>query len=90
MVVGHADVRGPEKYNLALSERRAELVKNYLVSQGIAADKIETRAEGKDQATDRRTGAKAPVARHATASKMDDEPEEGDLACVQPQSGHHS
>ena len=24
MVVGHADVRGPEKYNLALSERRAE------------------------------------------------------------------
>ncbi len=49
MVVGHADVRGPEKYNLALSERRAELVKDYLVSQGIATDKIETRAEGKDQ-----------------------------------------
>lgn len=49
MVVGHADVRGPEKYNLALSERRAELVKDYLVSQGIATDKIETRSEGKDQ-----------------------------------------
>ena len=47
VVVGHADVRGPEKYNLALSEMRAELVKDYLVSQGIAADKIETRAEGK-------------------------------------------
>ncbi len=49
LVVGHADVRGPEKYNLALSERRAELVKDYLISQGIATDKIQTRAEGKDQ-----------------------------------------
>ena len=48
MVVGHADVRGPEKYNMDLSERRAELVKTYLVSQGIGADKIDTRAEGKD------------------------------------------
>jgi hypothetical protein len=49
MIVGHADVRGPEKYNQALSERRAEVVKNYLVSQGIAADQIETQAEGKDK-----------------------------------------
>ena len=49
MIVGHADVRGPEKYNLTLSERRAELVKAYLVSQGIAIEKIDTRAEGKDQ-----------------------------------------
>jgi hypothetical protein len=51
-VVGHADVRGSEKYNLALSERRAETVKDYLVSRGIAADKIETRAEGKDKQLD--------------------------------------
>ncbi|MGB7131709.1 MAG: OmpA family protein, partial [Candidatus Sulfotelmatobacter sp.] len=49
MVVGHADIRGPRSYNLKLSERRAELVKNYLVSQGVAADKIEIRAEGKKQ-----------------------------------------
>jgi hypothetical protein len=46
MVVGHADIRGPKKYNQALSERRAEAAKNYLISQGIAADKIETRAKG--------------------------------------------
>jgi OmpA family protein/PEGA domain-containing protein len=52
MVVGHADVRGSEKYNQALSERRAETVKDYLISQGIAADKIETRAEGKDKQLD--------------------------------------
>jgi hypothetical protein len=52
VVIGHADVRGPEKYNRALSERRAELVKDYLVSQGIAAEKVETRAEGKDSQLD--------------------------------------
>ena len=48
MVVGHADIRGPKKYNQALSERRAEAAKSYLVSQGIPADKIETRSEGKE------------------------------------------
>lgn len=46
MVVGHADVRGPKKYNEELSARRAEVAKNYLVSQGIPADKIETKAVG--------------------------------------------
>ena len=55
MVVGHADVRGPKKYNEELSERRAEAAKNYLVSQGVPADKIETRAEGKEP-NDRTTG----------------------------------
>lgn len=49
VIVGYADVRGPKNYNMKLSERRAELVKNFLVSQGIPADKIETRAEGKEQ-----------------------------------------
>ncbi|HTW56881.1 MAG TPA: OmpA family protein [Terriglobales bacterium] len=49
VVVGHADVRGPKSYNLMLSKRRAELVKNDLIAQGIAADKIEIRADGKQQ-----------------------------------------
>jgi len=52
VVVGYADVRGPEKYNLALAQMRAEQVKNYLASQGIAADKIETRAQGKNRQLD--------------------------------------
>jgi hypothetical protein len=51
-VVGHADVRGSKKYNQALSQRRAEIAKDYLVTQGVPADKIETRAEGKDQQLD--------------------------------------
>jgi len=46
LVVGHADVRGVDSYNLQLSERRAELVKDYLVSQGIPENKIQIRAEG--------------------------------------------
>jgi hypothetical protein len=47
MIIGYADVRGPKSYNLALSKRRAEQVKNYLASQGIAADKIQIQADGK-------------------------------------------
>jgi hypothetical protein len=49
MIVGHADVRGSRAYNQALSERRATLIRNYLVSKGVPADKIQTRAVGKDQ-----------------------------------------
>ena len=49
VIVGHADVRGSKKYNHALSERRAALVKEYLVSNGVSADKIQTRAVGKEQ-----------------------------------------
>jgi hypothetical protein len=48
MIVGHADVRGSQKYNQELSERRAESVKDYLVSQGISAEDIKIRADGKD------------------------------------------
>ncbi|HEV2421094.1 MAG TPA: OmpA family protein [Candidatus Acidoferrales bacterium] len=48
-VVGHADVRGSSPYNEALSQRRADRVKDYLVSQGLSADKIQTRAEGKER-----------------------------------------
>jgi OmpA family/PEGA domain len=49
LIIGHADVRGSKKYNMKLSERRAELVKNYLVTQGIGANEIQIRAEGKGE-----------------------------------------
>jgi len=45
---GHADRRGPETYNKLLSERRAELAKQFLVEQGVPAENIETQAFGKD------------------------------------------
>ena len=49
MIVAHADIRGPKPYNQALSERRAALIKDFLVAQGVPADKIKVRPEGKQQ-----------------------------------------
>lgn len=46
-VVGYTDRIGSDKYNLALSERRAAAVKAYFVSQGIPADAIITQGRGK-------------------------------------------
>ena len=48
-VVGHCDDRGSAEYNLALGDRRAQAVKNYLVSQGIDPNRIQTVSVGKDQ-----------------------------------------
>ncbi len=45
-IVGHTDSIGTDAYNQALSERRAEAARNYLVSRGIPADQIDTRGEG--------------------------------------------
>lgn len=49
LIVAHADVRGSRPYNQALSERRAALIKDFLVAHGIPADKLEVRAEGKEK-----------------------------------------
>ena len=46
LVTGHADRIGSDKYNQNLSERRAAAVKDYLVSQGVDAGRIETAAKG--------------------------------------------
>jgi outer membrane protein OmpA-like peptidoglycan-associated protein len=46
---GHADKRGPASYNQALSERRAELAKRFLIEQGIPEANLETQAYGKEQ-----------------------------------------
>jgi peptidoglycan-associated lipoprotein len=47
-VEGHCDERGTAEYNLALGERRAAAVKSYLVSLGIASDRILTVSYGKE------------------------------------------
>jgi len=54
LIVAHADVRGSKPYNQALSARRALLVKDFLVSQGVPEDKIQVRAEGKNQQLDQK------------------------------------
>ena len=47
-VEGHCDERGTAEYNLALGERRAVAARNYLVSLGIAADRLKTVSYGKE------------------------------------------
>lgn len=47
LVTGYTDRIGTEAYNQKLSERRADAVKAYLVNQGIASDRIETKGMGK-------------------------------------------
>jgi peptidoglycan-associated lipoprotein len=48
-VEGHADERGTRDYNLALGERRANSAKNYLISIGVDASRIETISYGKER-----------------------------------------
>lgn len=48
-LTGHADPRGSEKYNQALSERRVNRAKDFLVSQGVPATAIDVQAVGKTQ-----------------------------------------
>jgi peptidoglycan-associated lipoprotein len=50
-VEGHCDERGSTEYNLALGDRRAGAVKQYLVSLGIAADRLSTVSYGKEKPT---------------------------------------
>ena len=48
-LIGHADKRGESGYNKALSERRAEVAKDFLIAQGVPADHLETEGRGEDQ-----------------------------------------
>src|SRR5436853_2166762 len=57
IATGHTDAIGSDAYNQKLSERRAQAVKDYLVSKGIPASKITTIGKGKSQ----------PVATNKTA-----------------------
>jgi peptidoglycan-associated lipoprotein len=48
-VVGHADERGSDEYNLALGQRRAAAAKRYLTDRGIASDRISVVSRGEEQ-----------------------------------------
>ena len=49
VIEGHCDERGTREYNLALGERRANAVKEYLVSRGVSASRVETISYGKER-----------------------------------------
>jgi OmpA family/PEGA domain len=53
-VEAFTDVRGSKNYNQDLSERRVERIKQYLVDQGIPADKVQTAAYGKERPIDKK------------------------------------
>ncbi len=55
-VAGHTDSMGSDKYNMNLSRQRAEAVRNFLISRGVAADRLTARGYGESQ----------PVADNAT------------------------
>jgi peptidoglycan-associated lipoprotein len=48
-VEGHADERGTREYNIALGARRANAVKEYLVSLGVSAARVDTVSYGKEK-----------------------------------------
>ena len=49
LVAGNCDERGTREYNLALGERRASVVKDYLVSLGVDPSRIDTISYGKER-----------------------------------------
>ena len=49
LIEGHCDERGTNEYNLALGERRAKATMNYLVGQGVQANRITIISYGKER-----------------------------------------
>ena len=49
VIEGHCDERGSTEYNVALGDQRSDAAKDFLVSQGVAVDRIQTVSYGKEQ-----------------------------------------
>jgi len=49
IVEGHADERGTREYNLALGDRRANSARDYLISRGVASNRVKTVSYGKER-----------------------------------------
>src|SRR5690606_22329071 len=58
-IVGHADERGSDEYNLALGLRRANAVRDFLVSLGLDASRFETASMGEEQPLIRESNERA-------------------------------
>lgn len=59
LIAGHADERGTREYNLALGERRANSVRDYLVALGLPSSRIRTISYGKERPVDPRSAEDA-------------------------------
>jgi peptidoglycan-associated lipoprotein len=49
MIEGHSDERGTREYNLALGERRADAIKEFLLANGVQANRVKTVSYGKER-----------------------------------------
>jgi peptidoglycan-associated lipoprotein len=49
VIEGHTDERGSNEYNLSLAQKRAEAIKNFLISEGVTAEAIQTAAFGEEK-----------------------------------------
>ena len=56
LVEGHCDERGTPEYNLALGDRRAEVVRDYLTDLGVKSERVVTRSLGREAPFCRDTG----------------------------------
>jgi peptidoglycan-associated lipoprotein len=59
LVAGNADERGTREYNLALGARRSAAARDYLVSLGVAANRVQTVSYGKERPLDPRANEEA-------------------------------
>jgi len=49
LIDGHCDERGSNEYNLSLGEQRAQTIRGYIVSLGIAGNRVQTRSFGEEK-----------------------------------------
>jgi len=71
-IAGHADERGTREYNLALGERRAIAVKNYLVALGIDSRRMRTISYGKERPVDARSVSEAWAKNRRGVTQIED------------------
>jgi outer membrane protein OmpA-like peptidoglycan-associated protein len=70
-VAGHTDSNGSDKHNMDLSQRRAEAVRDYLISKGIAADRLVAKGYGESHPiADNKTAAGRLINRRVELQRM--------------------
>jgi peptidoglycan-associated lipoprotein len=71
---GHADERGSEEYNLALGDMRAQVVKGYLVANGVDLSRIQTLSLGEERPFDTGKSEEAYARNRRTHFMMSESP----------------
>ena len=70
LIEGHTDTSGPKAFNQVLSERRAESVKSYLVSSGIAETRLSTVGYGEERPAQSNNTRKGRIANRRVEFKV--------------------